>query len=921
MSKIKKHINLVLFLCFLCPEIIAQDLIPPINNYKVSEYNAASQNWGLTTNKDGELFVANNRGLLHFNGERWKLNKLPNNTIIRSIAIVDNKVFTGSYEEFGYWTTNSIGQFEYVSLTNLIKNHTFTNEEFWQIIPYNNTVIFRSFSGIYTYQNDKITVLDTDQIITDLIVKDDKIIAASRKQGLYEFVNNKLIPLKDQKLFKNKTITDMVLYDGGILVGTKLQGCYFYKDDKVIPWNETINGFLQQHQLNKMLAISPYNIVFGTIKNGIYIYDTKTKKIEQINRKIGLQNNTILSLHKFKEQLWVGLDSGIDRIQLDSPTKYYTDYSGVVGTVYDIAVLDTITYLGSNTGVYYIQNDTLQFVEGSQGHVWDLTVLDDQLFCGHNTGTFIVNTSTLQKISNFSGGYQMIKIPEQPHTFLQGTYNGIVKYHKTELGIWHTSRLKGIEFPVKQLCFENPTSIWVAHPYKGFYKIKINESYDTIEQIQEFHTDTTDSNYQVKLYNIKNQIVFNSKGTWYKYDPIPDKIVKFKEFETYTNIDLVSFDQEHFWFIDNENPKRIIYTDLKKDSLVISENQLMNRLVPDAENSLRLNDSLHLITLGDGYAQVNFLKLKGKQRVDSIPAPKIYVIKDEETLYPLDTEIIKIPFKNSQNITLEVSSPGLINKKYYYELSGTKTQSSYLETSTINLQNLPYGNYKLNIFTIGVNNQKSIPKEIQFEIKPPWYLSNVSLSLYFLILLGLIYLIRLYNKNKLKKHHKELKERLEKQQNEKIIAFEREKLTKEIKLKQKELAGITMNIAKKNEVILELKSMILLNKEKFSNQQRYKSIIKKVNDSINNNEDWKRFEVNFKELHEDFFDNLLKHYPQLTPKDLKLCAYLKMNLSSKEIAPLMAITIRGVEIHRYRLRKKLEIDSSKNLSNFLITFK
>ena len=130
-----------------------------------------------------------------------------------------------------------------------------------------------------------------------------------------------------------------------------------------------------------------------------------------------------------------------------------------------------------------------------------------------------------------------------------------------------------------------------------------------------------------------------------------------------------------------------------------------------------------------------------------------------------------------------------------------------------------------------------------------------------------------------------------------------------------------MSVAKKNELILELQDLMVLNKDAFQNKQRYRSLTKKLDGSINENEDWKNFEVNFKELHDDFFDNLLQQFPKLTPKDLKLCAYLKMNLSSKEIAPLMAISIRGVEIHRYRLRKKLGIDSSQNLSNFLIKFK
>lgn len=80
-----------------------QHLLPPIHNYKTFDYHAASKNWGLAVNENGELFVANNIGLLHFNGEEWNLYELPNKTVIRSVAYIKDRVYTGSYEEFGYW--------------------------------------------------------------------------------------------------------------------------------------------------------------------------------------------------------------------------------------------------------------------------------------------------------------------------------------------------------------------------------------------------------------------------------------------------------------------------------------------------------------------------------------------------------------------------------------------------------------------------------------------------------------------------------------------------------------------------------------------------------------------------------------------------------------------------------------------------
>ncbi len=899
---------------------MAQKLTPPIYNYEIFEYKGASQNWGMDVGNDGELFVANNKGLLYFNGEEWALNKLPNNTIVRAVKVINKRIFTGSYEEFGYWERNNTGQLEYTRLTHLIKDHEFTSEEFWQILSYRDKIIFRSFSGVYIYQNENITVLDTDIIVTDIVVFEDRIIIASDNKGLFELIDNKLISYADHELLENKTIIDMISLDEGLLIGTKLHGCFLFKDNQLLNWGEPINSELEQYQLNKIQLLANNKIIFGTIKNGIYIYNISSQTFEHLNREKGLQNNTVLSLQLYKDQLWIGLDNGIDRVLLNSPIQYYTDYSGAVGTVYDIAELDDIVYLGSNTGIYFVENNTLQFVNGSQGHVWDMEVLEGQLLCGHNTGTYSVDKGNLRKTSSFSGGYKIAKIPESKDTFLQGTYTGLIKYQKEKDDSWNVSRVTGINFPVRQLCFEDPYIIWVAHPYKGFFRLKINKQYDQVLSIKEFHTGEVADDYSVKLYKIKNQIVLNSKETWYKYNPISDKIELFQEFQDFNDKELVYFDKNHFAFIDNADVKKIIYTNLKSDTLTISENQLSKRLIPDAEKITQSNDSLHLLTLSDGYAEINFSKLQDQLSQVTIPKPKLYAFKGKEVSYSLSNGSPEISFKDSRDIIIKVASPGVVESAYQYELTGSSSLLSYTEDGILKFQNLPHGEYQLHIHAIGINGKKSKPTTIRFEITPPWYLSFWCIVGYILTLTVLFLLYRKYNDRKIQRKQDELRKHLEREQHQRIAALEKERLVKEVKSKQKELASTTMNVAKKNQIILELKDMLLTNKDKFSHWHRYKFLLKKVDDSINITDDWKRFEFSFKELHEDFFEKLLKQYPDLTPKDLKLCAYLKMNLSSKEIAPLMAITIRGVEIHRYRLRKKLKIDGTQNLSNFLITF-
>ncbi len=908
-------------LLWLSLALRGQVLMPPIQNYPIFEYQAASKNWGLSSDENGELFVANNKGLLHFNGEKWTLYKLPHNTTIRSVLHVKGRIYTGSYEEFGYWVKNAIGKLEYTSLTHLIRNHTFTNEEFWQIVPHNDNILFRSFSGIYEYRDDTIRVIDTPFVVSYLSVHNDEVFVAGGYEMLFRISGTDCIRLRNDELLDNKIVIDMDSIPAGLLIGTKLNGCYLLRDGVLQPFEASINEELKQHQLNQVLPLSDGRIAFGTIKNGMYLYDPSKDAYQVLNRESGLQNNTILSLLQYEDQLWLGLDNGIDRVQLNNPLTSYTDNSGVVGTVYDLAVHADTLYLGSNTGVYYFQGDQLNFVEGSQGHVWDLEVVDGDLFCGHNTGTFTIKEGRLSPVTYISGGYRMVPIPEEPSAMLQGTYTGMAKYKRNERGEWEAKVVGGISFPVKYLCFEDLQTMWVAHPYKGIYRVHLNKQRDSVYRIEEFGTEVIPDHYNIKLFKIKNQIVFLSDGIWYKYDPIPGKIDRFHEFQEYNNKELLYYDEEYFWFIDNEGTKEVIQTDLKSRHFMLDDRLLQKRLAPDSENIVQLNDSIYYFTLIDGFAKLNissFRKQLGKMQLHT---PELSVFRDEQRSYSVRDSVFDIPFSSSRDIRIEVSSARQISPRYFYTLSGAREQQEYRNQGNLQFQNLPFGKYSLEVFTVNLQNNKSSPVIINFNIAAPWYFSLWMIAIYVLMVCGCVFLIRLYNRRKLKKEHELLVIRLQNEQDEHLAQIERDKLAKEIRQKQNELARSTMDVARKNELLLELKNLLTLNKDWFPNQQRYRLFMRKLNNSFDDAEDWNRFEINFKELHEDFFDTLLSRYPGLSSKDLKLSAYLKMNLSSKEIAPLMGITIRGVEIHRYRLRKKLGLDAGQNISNFLITLR
>jgi len=170
-------------------------------------------------------------------------------------------------------------------------------------------------------------------------------------------------------------------------------------------------------------------------------------------------------------------------------------------------------------------------------------------------------------------------------------------------------------------------------------------------------------------------------------------------------------------------------------------------------------------------------------------------------------------------------------------------------------------------------------------------------------------LIYFYN---LKKRH-----RAEKQLVKKERVLELQKNKELLEVKNKELTTFTLKLIEKDGFLNELKEKIEDKKEKISLQE-IKQIIKKI--TINNAENWEEFEAKFVDVNKEFYENLHAHFPKLTRGDRKLCALLKLNLSSKEMARLMGISVESVHTMRYRLRKKLGLEKGDDLTDFMAKF-
>jgi DNA-binding NarL/FixJ family response regulator len=287
-----------------------------------------------------------------------------------------------------------------------------------------------------------------------------------------------------------------------------------------------------------------------------------------------------------------------------------------------------------------------------------------------------------------------------------------------------------------------------------------------------------------------------------------------------------------------------------------------------------------------------------------------------------DTSLIK--YNESLELHLISEKFGFNSPRLFYKLNNN-SEFVIVENNRIVLNNLSSGKQQVSLYYFDGNKYNEVTK-YKFSVTNPWYLSFGMIMIYIVLIVIVFYLYYRWTKirytEKLKRIEEEINHlnQIEQIKTEtinklKMQEYEKHILEIQVQTKASEVAGKSLSIAKQSEMIESIET--ILNSENDSTQ--LKSKIKKAikSNSINKNE-WQNFEKNLMKSHEDFVHKLTQTYSHLTSKDIKLCIFLRMNLASKEIAPLMNISYRGVELHRYRLRKKLNISKDENLSNFMI---
>ncbi len=953
----------LLALIFFPLQVFCQNTIglPDVFNYNRQTYGAGLQNWDIKEARNGIIYFANNEGLVSFDGKNWKVYPLPNKTIVRSVEIgPDNRIYVGGQDELGYFSPTSNGRLQYHSLVNLIEAQDKSFGDVWDIVNFSNALYFRSTNKIFRLQNGVIKVFYPDTEWTYLGVCNGKLYAQDNKAGLKRFEEVGWSLLLNNEMPAGDPVTAVLAINKDSSLITSLKNGLFILDRNGIrSMPSTNNALFKSERIYAATVVTKTQIALATSNSGSYIIDFRGNLVQSFSTREGLQNNNILSIFlDSKSNLWLGLNNGIDLVAYNSSIKQISP-AQQDGSGYTSIISKQQLYIGTSNGLFSVplQNlPDLSFSKGAfkpvantKGQNWALTEVNNQLLLGHHEGAFVVKDNNAVPISSEPGFWIFRGLGNNPSAgMLAGNYKGISFFKLVNGQFVFDKNLEGFEESCRFVAIDNQNNVWVSHPYHGVFKLspKSDGGYAQTTYTAKQGLPSTLNNH---VYKIRNELVVATERGIYLYDATTDNFVPSQYYKKLLGMQSIRYLKEdkdgNIWFIhektlglidvSGEQPAVVYLPEL--DTKMLSGFEFLNPI--DARNIFLAGER--------GFFHINYEKYKQTRFKLPVQIRRVQISGDQDSVLfggyftEVNNEQIQtstaVPELSHDWTTIQIEfSSALFGSQshlsYRYRLRGFDNNwSDWTKRTEKEYTNLPSGKY---IFEVEARNSPDNKSEIAsytFVISPRWYQSYWALLLYLIIAGLLTYLLYKWLKRKFKLQRLRFEEKqksllyiheLEKNKVEtELMALGTEKLEAEINFKNSELASSAMHLVKKGELIAKIKGQLTQVMKGLDNPQatlELKKMIKTLGEDDNMDKEWENFSKHFDKVQSDFLVELKGKHPTITGNELKLCAYLRMNLSTKEIAQLMNISVRGVEISRYRLRKKLQLASEVSLFDYLI---
>ena len=905
--------------------------IPLKKHFEPTNYNGGIQSWCFDQDSTGILYVANNEGLLEFDGRKWHKHVVPLSTRLRAVKVDNqNRIFVGGQGQIGYFTKGKNGLF-FTSLLDHLPNDKQDVAETWKILEFNKKIFFNTEGELFVFDNNILREMTLPGYMRFAFNVENRFFAQFLRQGLYEFVNNEFVHIKGTNI--EDDIIAILPKSDGYYYFTRSGQIYELKDSGFV----LVDIPVKLGTINSVLKLHSGDFVIGTQNKGLYFFTADLLFKQHLTKNKGLSDRTITSLYEDEfNNLWISLNNGIDYLELRLPFSLINEEVGVEGTGYAAYKYNDQIHLGTNNGVF-IQKETgsnlqrypFQLLTGSEGQVYNFSEVENRLILNHHRGAFELNGTQISQLEDV-GSWKFMQT-SKPGMILGGNYQGMSFFENKNDRWSRINNISGLNESSRILEFENDSTLWMTHGSKGAYRIQFDANMSKQKKIEHFGVNNgLPSNIKISVYSLNGKLIFTGENGIYDFHPDSLTFSPNSYFNKLLGTDhvskIVSNGNNSIYYIQNQKVgflNQESFGTFKKETNIF--NHINKFLNDDLPNISIIDDHKILIGAKEGFIQYD------QKKEPPINKDFHVFIRSVDVGSPTDSTITNNPsfiinseIEEKHTIKFSYAAPyfdGFLDLKYSYRLLPiNENWSKWTSSGEQEYTHLPFGDYTFEVKALNIYELESSISTFSFKVLTPWYASDSAIISYFIFGLFSFLSVPLVQRKRHKKEKNILyrnKEQALEMKDQQINNLTTEKLQSELNLKNDQLNSTTMQLMKNNEFIHDIQNKIEASFDKSSSNQELKKIINTIEKQLSNDDSWDQFAYHFDEIHGNYLEKLSESNIKLSPREMKLAAFLRMNMSSKEISTLLSITIRSVELARYRLRKKLKLKRDQNLVEYL----
>ena len=497
----------------------------------------SEQNWSFAQDKRGVLYVANNDGVLQYDGEKWGLIPLPGQNYAFSIAFDSReRLYVGSYNELGYLQGGERGSHRFHSLLNLLPPAYRNVRNIVQILVFNDTVFFKGPDYIYLYSNETFKIFPSTnsrlaQLRDGVFLQDG--------EGLHVYKNAGFQPADPDKAPRDVRINRIKSYIGntGLLLDDRNSLWVFD------PGAAAGKPHLFSSGLDTVLKGSPILTMTyldnGTVAllldRGLLFVDTTGVPVNFIsNDMFGADIRYARFFQDMRHNLWMtGTDNYIFQVITSSPLSYYDKGNGILGDIISVGSSPGYRYVGTTKGVFYQGKDkTFEPVPGISAEVWNFYTFQGRQYVAAGTGVFRLDGAKAEKLIEQTAVHSLCALRGRPDCFLMGTYNEGIWLLQKKGDSWHKVRIRGFEEESRYIQEDPDGNIWIGHFNKGVFKLRLNERMDSITH-KTLYDDVNGlpSKTNNRLYRLQNgDLIVTTTDGIYSYRTASDRFEPVERF-------------------------------------------------------------------------------------------------------------------------------------------------------------------------------------------------------------------------------------------------------------------------------------------------------------------------------------------------------------------------------------------------------